>query len=257
MVYSSITTDNITPKRKEIESSPSKGTSAITQLHPPLYELTLQALSQSGAEDNEHGEKECLKRDDPNANSPSVEELVKTFNIDHYPENYFGQYLDLLEDNNAHFQMKMVYDLLKCRFMYENKEKMDEAWAFEAIPYLRQQVNYREEVSYPRILRWLSAKTDRNAKFLNLFNPPKEAVSPILIKNYGPFIAAYAEYLSDGLQVPNDGIDAELLRKRYVALLWKYREVKDQKPYTSDIKDPRQPKPNFVTPDEEQLVHID
>ncbi|KAF3674221.1 putative cdc6 [Capsicum annuum] len=50
------------------------------------------------------------------------------------------------------------------------------AWAFEVIPYLRQQVNYQEEVSCPRILRWLSAKTDKNAKFLDLFNPPKEAI---------------------------------------------------------------------------------
>ncbi|PHU03687.1 hypothetical protein BC332_28938 [Capsicum chinense] len=52
------------------------------------------------------------------------------------------------------------------------------------------------------------------------------------------FVAAYAEYLSDGLQVPNDGLDARLLRKSYVALLWKYREMKAQKPYASDIKDP-------------------
>ncbi|KAF3680370.1 putative protein EIN4-like [Capsicum annuum] len=48
------------------------------------------------------------------------------------------------------------------------------AWEFEVIPYLRQQVNYQKEVSYPRILRWLSAKTDKNIKFLDLFNPPKE-----------------------------------------------------------------------------------
>ncbi|KAF3631271.1 hypothetical protein FXO37_28059 [Capsicum annuum] len=48
------------------------------------------------------------------------------------------------------------------------------AWAFEAIPYLRQQVNYQEEVSCPRILRWLSSKIDKNAKFLNLFNPPRK-----------------------------------------------------------------------------------
>ncbi|PHT76321.1 hypothetical protein T459_19843 [Capsicum annuum] len=34
-----------------------------------------------------------------------------------------------------------------------------------------------------------------------------------------PFAAAYAEYLSDGLQVPNDGLDAGLLHKRYAALL--------------------------------------
>ncbi|KAF3636989.1 Ubiquitin-like-conjugating enzyme ATG3 [Capsicum annuum] len=40
----------------------------------------------TGVEGNEHGEEECLKRDDPNANnSPSAEELVKIFSIDHYP----------------------------------------------------------------------------------------------------------------------------------------------------------------------------
>ncbi|KAF3639577.1 putative protein EIN4-like [Capsicum annuum] len=158
------------PKIKEIESSPCKGTSTAAQLHPPLYELALQALSQSGAEDNEHGEEESFKKDDPNANSPSVEKLVKTFSIDRYPvrmhcdgatdlmsdlvvksvveksfdafrkilreqkldsyfrESCFGKYLDFLEDNNARFQMKMVYDLLKRRFIYENKDKMDEVW---------------------------------------------------------------------------------------------------------------------------------
>ncbi|PHT32211.1 hypothetical protein CQW23_28548 [Capsicum baccatum] len=165
------------PKRKEIKSSSSKETSVAVQLYPPLYELSLQALSQSGVEDNEHGEEESIKRDDPNANSASTEELVKTFSIDHYPiKMQYDGTTDLTEDNNARFQMKMVYDLLKRRFMYENKDKINEAWAFEAIPYLRQQVNYQEEVSCPRILRWLSAKIDKNAKFLDLFNPPKEAV---------------------------------------------------------------------------------
>ncbi|PHT58972.1 hypothetical protein CQW23_01335 [Capsicum baccatum] len=56
------------------------------------------------------------------------------------------------------------------------REKEIEAWAFDAIPYLRQQVNYQEEVSYLRILRWSSAKTDKNAKFLDLFNLPKKAI---------------------------------------------------------------------------------
>ncbi|PHU22870.1 hypothetical protein BC332_07977 [Capsicum chinense] len=80
----------------------------------------------TGAKDNKHGEEEYFKRDDPNTNSPSAKELIKTFSIVHYPESCFGQYLDLPEDNNAYFQMKMVYDLLKRRFMYENKDKMDE-----------------------------------------------------------------------------------------------------------------------------------
>ena len=59
-------------------------------------------------------------------------------------------------------------------------------------------------------------------------------------RDCGPFVAAYAEYLSDGLQVHNDGLDAGLLRKRYALLLWKYREQKVQKPYASDNEDPRE-----------------
>ncbi|PHT76223.1 hypothetical protein T459_19745 [Capsicum annuum] len=157
-------------KRTETESSPSKGTSEATRLHPPLYELSLQALSQSGAEYNEHGEEEYFKRYDADANSPFTKELVKAFSIDRYPmrmqcdgatyltsdfmvksamgksfdafkkilqekkldayfrDNCFGKYLDLPENNNACFQIKMVYELLKHRFMYENKDKIDEVW---------------------------------------------------------------------------------------------------------------------------------
>ncbi|PHU22164.1 hypothetical protein BC332_07271 [Capsicum chinense] len=55
----------------------------------------------------------------------------------------------------------------------------------------------------------------------------------------GPFVAAYAMYLRDGLQVPNDGLDVGLLRKRYASLLWKYREAKVQKSYATEVKDPR------------------
>ncbi|PHT87134.1 hypothetical protein T459_09240 [Capsicum annuum] len=117
-------------KRKEIESSLNKGTSAVAQLHPPLYELALQALSQSGAEDKEHGEDESFKRDDQNANSPSAEELVKTFSIDHYP---------------MRMQCDGATDLMGRSFLSKNSEKV-------------------------------SAKIDKNVKFLDLFNPPKKAI---------------------------------------------------------------------------------
>ncbi|PHU09462.1 hypothetical protein BC332_21322 [Capsicum chinense] len=43
----------------------------------------------------------------------------------YFRESFLGKYLDL-QENNAHFQIKMVYKLLKRRFMYENKDKMDE-----------------------------------------------------------------------------------------------------------------------------------
>ncbi|PHT98571.1 hypothetical protein BC332_32479 [Capsicum chinense] len=395
------------PKEKKSKQVPSKGTNAATQLHPPLYELTLQALSQSGAEDNKHGEEESFKRDDSNANSPSAEELVKTFRIDRYPVRM-----------QCHGATNLTGDLV-----------VKSAWAFEAIHYFRQQVNYQKEVFCPRILIWSSAKTDKNAKFLDLFNPSKEAVDitatteehnmtvdnpstasknkekvepaslrerknyPFegfnisdealkkltqLINNYSEWIvdgllkhhadrycqqqpevsrneecliniikgfnipvglpwhlvdevyipincgvefhwvlaivvlkerhirvydsvsrrrhfgpsskiqklakilstyldmssfldqkfyftnftmlartARYTEYLRDGLQVPNDGLDAGLLRKKYAALLWKYGEAKAQKLYATDVKDPQRPKPNSVTLNEEQLVHID
>ncbi|XP_059284786.1 uncharacterized protein LOC132038077 [Lycium ferocissimum] len=51
------------------------------------------------------------------------------------------------------------------------------AWAFEAIPHLRHQVKeYSEEVTYPRILRWLTARNNTKLS-VDLFNPPKEARS--------------------------------------------------------------------------------
>ncbi|PHT37564.1 hypothetical protein CQW23_21137 [Capsicum baccatum] len=71
------------------------------------------------------------------------------------------------------------------------------------------------------------------------------------------FVAAYAEYLSNGLQVPNDELDAGLLHKRYAGLLWIYGEAKAQKSYATDVKDPRRSKPNSIALDKEQLVHID
>ncbi|PHU17684.1 hypothetical protein BC332_13379 [Capsicum chinense] len=315
------------PKRTKTKSSPSKGISEASRLHPPLYELALQELSQSGVEYDEHGEEKYFKRDDANANSLSTEELYndaadltgdfmvksamgKSFNafrkilreqkLDAYfRDSCFGKYLDLSEDNNARSQIKMVYELLKHRFMYENKDKMDEmwinycgmpvffgwkeffivtglkcyppsqvipiltqkkypahlkkaktsrvivmtcmlwardvnnnisvgliklsedleafnsypwkyesfkmtvkyllttlapktvnlygfswafmAWVFEVIPYLRQQVNYQGGVFCPRILRWLSSKTDKNAKFLDIFNPPKDTDGLVVV----------------------------------------------------------------------------
>ncbi|PHU10432.1 hypothetical protein BC332_22292 [Capsicum chinense] len=95
-----------------------------------------------------------------------------------------------------------------------------------------------------------------------LINDYSEWITDGLLKHHagrdwGPLVATYVEYLSDGLQVPNDGLDAGLLCKIYAALLWKYGEVKAQKPYATDVKDPRQPKPNSKALDAEQLVHID
>ncbi|KAK4706861.1 hypothetical protein R3W88_033578 [Solanum pinnatisectum] len=49
------------------------------------------------------------------------------------------------------------------------------AWAFEPISHLRHQVTAKEEISSPRILRWLKAKNVKNP--LDLFNPFDDALS--------------------------------------------------------------------------------
>ncbi|PHT97921.1 hypothetical protein BC332_33153 [Capsicum chinense] len=116
------------PKRIETESSPSKGKSEVARLHPPLYELALQALSKSRAEYDEHREEECFKRDDPKLIALPLKNWSKPSALIVILDNFFGKYLNLLEDNNARFQIKVVYELLKCRFLYENKDKMDEVW---------------------------------------------------------------------------------------------------------------------------------
>ncbi|PHT42860.1 hypothetical protein CQW23_16885 [Capsicum baccatum] len=64
-------------------------------------------------------------------------------------------------------------------------------------------------------------------------------------------------YLGNGLQVPNDGLDVRLLSRKYATLLCKYGEAKSQKPYASNIKDPRRSKLKFIAPEEEQCVHIE
>ncbi|KAH0653126.1 hypothetical protein KY290_031413 [Solanum tuberosum] len=139
----------------------------------------------------------------------------------------FGHFLDLPEKNNARFQMTMVYELLKRRFIFQNPEKKDDvlinycgmslffgrrefaivsglkchppsepipefiAWPFEAIPHLTHQVTAEEEISSPRILRWLRAKNVENPP--DLFNPPHDAA---YVATDGSSVAADAPYVA-------------------------------------------------------------
>ncbi|PHU05367.1 hypothetical protein BC332_26189 [Capsicum chinense] len=250
------------PKRKEIESSPSKRTNAESRLHPPLYKLALQALSQSRTEDNEHGEEECLKRDDTNANSPSVEELVKTFSIDCYP-------VRMQCDGATDFATSSECSAFKCQ---NGKAKHDGVINFiNALTASVKEMSSKrgvipsKRISYPYTLLEIKAANRRSKDTSKASSSIKKAklqclylcLAPMFSVNCDPFVATDTKYLSDGLQVPNDGLNAGLLCKRYAALLWKYEEAKAQNPYARDIKDPRQPKPNSIASDKEQLIHID
>ncbi|KAM3382829.1 hypothetical protein P3S68_008404 [Capsicum galapagoense] len=197
--------------------------------------------------------------------------IMKNKNIDGlFKKSYFGYFHELLEDHTLHFQMSIVYGLLKRRIKYagddkdskEGKKKMDEiwinyyrmlvcfglkefsivmglrcdhleeplikeiplkrsktsrttkphplnrwkalskqrptktnkqkekidgllnitrlsykvAWAFEVIPPLRKQLDYPDEVSHPRILRWLAAKSSTRFNKADHFNPLDDTI---------------------------------------------------------------------------------
>ncbi|PHU23219.1 hypothetical protein BC332_08326 [Capsicum chinense] len=83
--------------------------------------------------------------------------------------------IKLFEDLEAFNSYPWGYESFKMTVQYlltplapKTVNLYDFPWAF--------MVNYQEEVFCPRILRWLSGKTDYNTKFLDLFNPPKDAI---------------------------------------------------------------------------------
>ncbi|KAH0679353.1 hypothetical protein KY284_020438 [Solanum tuberosum] len=62
----------------------------------------------------------------------------------------------------------------------------------------------------------------------------------------GVFVAAYAEFLSDGLQISSDGIISQSLRLRYASLLWNYGILKARSGYVSNNEDPQRPRPKKI-----------
>ncbi|PHU05229.1 hypothetical protein BC332_26051 [Capsicum chinense] len=233
-------------KRRKIESSPSKRTSAVARLYPPLYELGLQALSQSGTDDNKHGEEKSFKRDDLNANSPSA--LIIILYCQQQPKVFRNE--ECLINIIKGFSIPVVLPCNLVDEVYNPINYGDEFhWVLAVVVLKERRIRVYDLMSRRRRFG-PSSEIRKMAKILPTYLDMSGFLDQ---KDCGPFVAAYAEYLSNGLQVPNDGLDVELLLKRYAALLWKYREAKAQKPYATDVKDPRRSKPNFIAPDEEQL----
>ncbi|PHU16361.1 hypothetical protein BC332_17566 [Capsicum chinense] len=62
----------------------------------------------------------------------------------------------------------------------------------------------------------------------------------------GVFVCAYAEILSEGLQVHSCGFDAASQHARYASLLWHYGVEKTNEGYTSDNGDPPRPRKSVI-----------
>ncbi|PHU20241.1 hypothetical protein BC332_11392 [Capsicum chinense] len=143
--------------------------------------------SSAATEDDEHGEEEYFKREDPNVDV-TVEATTEQHNS--------------TVDNPSTASME--------------EEKVEP-------------VSLGERKNYP--FKGFNISDEDSKKLSKLINDYSEWIVDGLLKHHagrdcGLFVAAYAEYLSDRLQVPNDKPDTELLRRRYVSLLWKYGEVK-------------------------------
>ena len=57
------------------------------------------------------------------------------------------------------------------------------------------------------------------------------------------FVVAYAEFLSNVLEVPPCGISVDTLRMRYASLLWNYGIINALNDYVSNNEDPKIPRP--------------
>ncbi|PHU14812.1 hypothetical protein BC332_16017 [Capsicum chinense] len=61
------------------------------------------------------------------------------------------------------------------------------------------------------------------------------------LMDYGLFVAVYAEFLSDGHQIPSSEFDPQMHCIRYTSLLWDYGVNKTSNGYVSDNQDPPRP----------------
>ncbi|PHU14789.1 hypothetical protein BC332_15994 [Capsicum chinense] len=204
------------PKRKEIESSPSKGISEATRLHPPLYELALQALSQSGAEVMNMGRR--------NVSKEKIQMLIALPPKIGLPWHLADEvYIPI--NSGDEFDGVLAIFVLKnrCIQVYDSMLKRR-----RSAPSLEIQKLAKILPTYLDMSGFLDQQVCTNWSTIEAYQDKMDnpfdveyvegiAQKPIDSLDCGLFISAYAEYLSDRLQV--NGLDAGLLCKRYATLL--------------------------------------
>ncbi|XP_069150300.1 uncharacterized protein [Solanum lycopersicum] len=72
----------------------------------------------------------------------------------------------------------------------------------------------------------------------------------------GLYVTAFAEYMSDQINISYAGFSPDYLRQRYGALLWSYGSEKAKCGYVSDNDDPPKSRGVVTPPPEEDLVYI-
>ncbi|KAG5588413.1 hypothetical protein H5410_048847 [Solanum commersonii] len=73
----------------------------------------------------------------------------------------------------------------------------------------------------------------------------------------GTYVAAFAEFLSDEINVPSIPFQSEYLRSRYATLLWKYGTDKANVGYVSENDDPIRLKVASILLADDELFNVD
>ena len=79
-------------------------------------------------------------------------------------------------------------------------------------------------------------------------------IDDIPCRDCGLFVSAYAEFLSNGLEVKSSGVSVEILRMINASHLWNYGILKDRNVYISDNEDPLSPRPKKAKIDNNVVV---
>ncbi|PHU02228.1 hypothetical protein BC332_27479 [Capsicum chinense] len=142
----------------------------------------------------------------------------------YFRDSCFGKYLDLPKDNNARFQMKIVCELLKRRFMYENKDKMDEIKRSQSLGFSVDQSSPVEDKISTELLDTTKADIE-----ISLIMSSQDFLLP---ENYSALSATLSIYTAAPDLSAERAFALEKLKENlpYFSLTWR-RAKKDQEEY--------------------------
>ncbi|KAM3250911.1 hypothetical protein P3L10_004981 [Capsicum annuum] len=183
--------------------------------------------------------------------------IMKSENIHGlFKKSCFTYFIKLPDDCTLRFPMSMVYGFLKRRIKYARddkdskedlkdknipqhyREKLCFAWACEIIPPLQYQFkDYPDEVSHPRILRWLAAKGCKKiTKKADLYHPLDDAVvHPWIVPNEQEL--GMTSYIILGLVDTKIDLKVELIKKELAGATSIRRAVRQGQPSVEALHD--------------------
>ncbi|KAF3631145.1 hypothetical protein FXO37_28138 [Capsicum annuum] len=229
-IIAEISTPVVAMKRKSI--SPKETNDSECQIYDSRFPSDLSEVDMAG----DSIKRSCVVV----SNEESLINIIKGFNIPavlpwHIVNNV---YAPVNCDRNFHWVLAMIS--LKKRYIRVYDSMLS---------------SHHRELSYE--IHKLSVMLPTYLNDSEFLKNTQRTVWSSLKADCGVFVAAYAKFFSDQMQIPSSNIDAEYLRKRYATLLWNYEVKKAKKVYSSDHDDPPRPRPFYVPPtDESNIVAI-